>query len=63
MPFDALTALRDAGHPVDFISEAQRDVFAALTEDEVRVINGLKARLDAVNEVEAEVEAQELKMF
>jgi hypothetical protein len=63
LSFDALTALREAGHPVDFISPGQREVFASLTEDEVGVINSLKSRLDALNEDDGEVEAQELKIF
>ncbi|MFJ5880005.1 aroma-sacti cluster domain-containing protein [Kitasatospora cineracea] len=61
MPFDALTALREAGHPIDFVPEEQRAVFASLSEEEVRVVNNLKARLDAL--ADSEVEAQELKVF
>jgi hypothetical protein len=50
MPFDALAALRAAGNPVDSLSEAQREVFASLTEEEVDVLNSIKRRLDALEE-------------
>jgi hypothetical protein len=55
MAFDALAALRQAGNPVDLVTEEQRGVLAQLTEDEVAVLNSVKERLDAVsdNEVEA----------
>ncbi len=57
MAFDSLAALRAAGNPVDMLSEEQRDVFASLTEDEVRVLNSIKARLDQLEE--SDVEAHE----
>ncbi len=60
MSFDALTALRNAGTPVDVLSDAQRAVFAGLTEAEVAVLNGLKTRL---NEAGSEVEAHDVKIF
>lgn len=50
MSFDALTALREAGNPVDSLSEAQREVFASLTEEEVEVLNSIKRRLDAIED-------------
>ena len=34
MAFDALEALRQAGSPVDLLSDAERDVLALLTEAE-----------------------------
>lgn len=52
MSFDALAALRDAGNPVDQLSEAQREVFASLTEHEVDVLNSIKRRLDDLEEEE-----------
>jgi len=50
MPFDALASLRAAGNPVDSLSEAQREVFASLTEEEVEVLNSIKRRLDDLEE-------------
>jgi hypothetical protein len=46
--FDALAALRAAGHPVDLLSRAQQEVFASLTEEEVNLLNSIKRRLDAI---------------
>lgn len=60
MPFDALTALRAAGNPVDQLSEAQREVFASLTEEEVEVVNSIKRRLDAIDE-DVDVSAHDVK--
>lgn len=54
MPFDAISALRRAGNPVDLLTTAQRDVLAQLTEDEVAVLNSVKQRLDAVSGAEVE---------
>jgi DNA-binding CsgD family transcriptional regulator len=54
MTFDALTALRQGGNPVDILSVEQRDVLAQLTEDEVAVLNSVKRRLDAVGDAEVE---------
>jgi len=50
MPFDALAALRAAGNPVDMLSDAQLEVFASLTRDEVEVLNSIKRRLDAAED-------------
>lgn len=61
MAFDALAALRAAGNPVDQLSEAQRDVFASLSEEEVAVLNSIKRRLDAVDE-ELDVTAHDVKV-
>jgi hypothetical protein len=60
MPYDALSALRTAGHPVDFLTEEQRAVFAALSEPEVALLNSIKHRLDALPD--AEVEGHEVKI-
>jgi hypothetical protein len=49
MAFDALTALRQAGNPVDMLTLAQQEVLGQLTEEEVAVLNSVKARLDAVS--------------
>lgn len=54
MTFDALSALREAGHPVDLLSEAQQGVFALLTEAEVNMLNSVKERIDAVSDPEVE---------
>lgn len=58
--FDALAALRTAGHPVDLLSVPQQEVLAALSEDEVVVLNRVKQRLD---EAAPDVLAQELKFL
>lgn len=58
--FDALAALRIAGHPVDLLSAPQQEVLAALSEDEVGVLNRVKQRLD---EAAPDVLAQELKFL
>ena len=60
MAFDALSALRAAGNPVDLLSEEQRAVLGQLSEDEVAVLNSIKERLDAVSD--DEVEGQDLKI-
>ena len=54
MTFDALTALRQGGNPVDLLTAEQQDVLAQLTEDEVAVLNSVKRRLDAVGDAEVE---------
>jgi hypothetical protein len=60
MAFDALTALREAGNPVDQLSKAQQEVFASLTEEEVEVLNSIKRRLDAIDE---DVDAHSMKVY
>ncbi|WP_240799276.1 aroma-sacti cluster domain-containing protein [Streptomyces sp. A0958] len=60
MTFDALHALREAGHPVDLLAVEQRSVLSALSEQEVRVLNSVKERLEAVS---GEVEGQDLKLL
>jgi hypothetical protein len=55
MAFDALSALKDAGNPIDMLSEAQRKVLAGLSTEEVATWNSIKGRLDAVG---GEVEGQ-----
>jgi len=54
MTFDALASLREAGHPVDLLSDAQRAVFAQLTEAEVYVLNSVKERVDAACDYDVE---------
>ncbi len=61
MAFDSLAALRAAGNPVDLLSEEQQAVFAALTEDEVTVLNSIKRRLDSLEE--ADVMGHDVKML
>jgi hypothetical protein len=58
MTFDALTALRDSGSPVDLLTPEQRNVLAQLTEEEVAVLNSVRERLEAVSD--AEVEGQSI---
>ncbi|WP_299530388.1 aroma-sacti cluster domain-containing protein [uncultured Streptomyces sp.] len=60
MPFDALHALREAGHPVDLLAVEQRSVLSALSEHEVQILNSVKERLEAVS---GEVEGQDLKLL
>lgn len=60
MTFDALHALREAGHPVDLLAVEQRSVLSGLSELEVQVLNSVKERLEAVA---GEVEGQDLKLL
>ena len=62
MAFDALEALRQAGSPVDLLSDAERDVLAQLTEAEVNVLNSVKKRLDAVSCDEVEAHSAGIKI-
>lgn len=61
MSFDALSALRAGGHPIDFLTDGQRAVFAELSEAEVNLLNSIKDRLDAA--ADADVEGHEVKVF
>jgi len=61
MAFDALSALRQAGNPVDMLTLAQQEVLAQLTEMEVAVLNSVKERLDAVSD--HDVEGHAIKIF
>lgn len=54
--FDAIEALSQAGVPVQDVSEDERAVYASLSEEEVAVLTGLKARLAAAS---GDVEAHE----
>jgi hypothetical protein len=60
--FDALDALRQAGSPVDLLSDAERDVLAQLTEAEVSVLNSVKKRLDAVSDDEVVAHSADIKI-
>jgi DNA-binding CsgD family transcriptional regulator len=60
MSFDALQALREAGHPVDLMAVEQRSVLSGLSELEVQVLNSVKGRLEAAA---GEVEGQDLKLL
>jgi len=54
MAFDALAALRQAGNPVDLLTDRERSVLAQLSEAEVSVLLSVKERLDAVSDSEVE---------
>ncbi|MFI6484532.1 aroma-sacti cluster domain-containing protein [Nonomuraea sp. NPDC050663] len=60
MPFDALTALLEAGHPLEFLTDGQRAVFAALSEPEVEMLNSIKAKLEEADDTD--VEGHEVKV-
>jgi hypothetical protein len=60
MMYDPITALRDAGFPVDLLTEAQRRVLAMLTEQETGVLTAVQRRL---REAEGDVVAHELKLL
>jgi len=62
MAFDALAALREAGNPVDLLTQEQRDVLAQLTEEEVAVLNSVKARLDDISQAEVEGQSFTIKI-
>ncbi len=63
MTFDALHALREAGHPVDLLAVEQRSVLSGgLSEHEVRVLNSVKERLEAASG-EVEGQAQDIKLL
>lgn len=49
MTFDALSALREAGSPVDLLSDEQRTVLGQLSEAEVTVLISVQERLKAVS--------------
>ena len=53
MAFDAISALRDAGTPVDQLTDAQRGALSTLTPTEVGVITDVQNRIaDAADDVE-----------
>lgn len=60
MPYDALAALRAAGHAVDLLSADQQGVLSELSQDEAEFLIGLKHRLEAAG---PEVQGQELKLL
>ena len=62
MAFDALDSLRQAGNPVDLVSDAEREVLAGLTEEEVAVLISVKKRLDAASDNEVEAHSHGLKI-
>lgn len=57
---DPLAALRDAGCPVDQLSDDQRAVLETLTDEEMRVLVLVQHRL---SQAQDEVSAHELKML
>jgi hypothetical protein len=58
--FDPLDALRDAGCPVDQLSQAQRAVLASLTEAEIAVLASVQLQM---LEAEGEVVGHEMKLL
>lgn len=61
MSFDALTALQAAGHPLEFLTDGQRAVFAGLSEPEVDLLNSIKSRLEEADDTD--VEGHEVKVL
>lgn len=55
MAYDALQALRDAGTPVDQLSDEQKAVITSLTRQEVDMLTDIQRR---VAEASGEVEGQ-----
>jgi hypothetical protein len=49
MAYDALAELRAGGNAVDLLTEAQREVLAQLSPEEVATLNSVKARVEAVS--------------
>jgi hypothetical protein len=60
MTYDALAVLRAAGHAIDLLSAAQREVLADLSESETEFLIALKQRLD---DASPEVQGQEIKLL
>ncbi|WP_157756597.1 aroma-sacti cluster domain-containing protein [Plantactinospora sp. KBS50] len=58
--FDAITALSDAGQPVELLTVRQREALATLTEQEVAVLVDVQRRL---HDASPDVEGQELKLL
>lgn len=58
--YDPLAALREAGCPVDQLSESQREVLTLLTEHETAVLVSIQHRL---REAEDDVVAHDLKLL
>lgn len=54
MTFDALSALREAGSPVDLLSDEQRTILGQLSEAEVGVLVSVQERLNAVSGADVE---------
>lgn len=60
MAVDPLVALREAGNPVDQLSDAQRAVLASLSEQEVGVLLSVLRRL---RDAGSDVEVHDLKLL
>ena len=58
--FDPIIALREAGFPVDQLSDSQRDVLSSLTEQETAVVASVQLRL---REAEGDVVAHDMKLL
>lgn len=60
MSNDPLAVLREAGNPVDQLSDAQRAVLSSLSEREVGVLLSVLQRL---RDADPDVEAHDLKLL
>ncbi|HEY1617151.1 MAG TPA: aroma-sacti cluster domain-containing protein [Streptosporangiaceae bacterium] len=54
MSYDPVAALRSAGHPIDVLSDGQRNVLSNLSQEEVATLNSIKTRMDAAGGGEVE---------
>jgi hypothetical protein len=54
LPFDAITALAEAGQPVDSLSDSELELISSLSPVEVAAINNIKARLEVVSDDDVE---------
>jgi hypothetical protein len=61
MSFDPLAALREAGSPIDQLSEAQRAVLSSLGEHEVAVLVSVQQRLREAQD--GDLEGHDMKML
>jgi hypothetical protein len=58
--FDALSELRAGGNQIDLLSDSQRAVLSELSEEEVAMLNSVKARVEAAS---GEVVGQEVDVI
>jgi hypothetical protein len=58
--FDPIVALREAGFPVEQLSDPQREVLASLNEQETAVVASVQLRL---REAEGDVVGHDMKLL